>query len=74
MRVQDLKIIIRAAVAVKEKSDDTTFAEMLQREIEVLLSKINNLMGNSIDDLKDEKKVPQEIEEAANLLTECYSV
>ncbi|HMS91598.1 MAG TPA: hypothetical protein PKC87_05225 [Candidatus Absconditabacterales bacterium] len=74
MRVHELKSIILAAVAVKEKSDDATFAEMLQREIETLLVKVINVMGKSIDDLKDDKKVPQDIEETANKLTECYSV
>lgn len=74
MRVHELKSIILAAVAVKEKSDDATFAEMLQREIENLLVKVVNVMGKSIDDLKDVKKVPQDIEETANKLTECYSV
>ncbi len=74
MRVHELKSIILAAVAVKEKSDDATFAEMLQREIETLLVKVINVMGKSIDDLKDDKKVPQDIQETANKLTECYSV
>lgn len=74
MRVHELKSIILAAVAVKEKSDDATFAEMLQREIETLLVKVINVMGKSIDDLKDDKRVPQDIQETANKLTECYSV
>ena len=74
MNVQDLKGIISDASSAKEKSDDPTFAEVLQLEIEALLLKIINVMGRPIDDLKETKKVPQTIEEAANLLTECYSV
>lgn len=74
MNVQELKDLISDAANAKERSDDSTFAEMLQLEIEALLAKIVSVMGKPIDDLKETKKVPHAIEEAANLLTECYSV
>lgn len=74
MKVKDINLIILAAVAVKEKSDDPTFAEILQNQIEVFLSKIEQVMGKSIDALSANKKVPKEIEDAANKLNECHSL
>lgn len=74
MTVAEIKSIVLDAVHAKEHSDDETFAEVLQGEIHDFLSTFTQLMGKPIDDISDKKKVPKELEEAANKLTECHTV
>lgn len=74
MTVNELRFIILEAVRAKENSTDGTFAEVLQTEIEALMSKVEQVMEKSIDALSANKKLPKEIEEAANKLNECHSL
>lgn len=75
MTVSEIQQIVLDAVAVKEKSDDNSFASILQDRIESFLFKLEQTMGMTIDDFPDgEEKVPLNVEEMAVELRECYSL
>lgn len=75
MTVLEIQQIVLDAVAVKEKSDDNSFASILQDRIESFLFKLEQTMGMTIDDFPDgEEKVPLNVEEMAVELRECYSL
>ena len=73
MNVKELKEAILLAVNAKEKSDDETFKQLLQKKIEDLLEKVKSLMGKDIDILPVSKKLPQELITLVYELRECYS-
>ena len=74
MTVKEVKNIVNEAASAKENSVDDSFADILQNKMEDFLSKVTNIMGKSIDELPVHKKVPKEIEDAANELHSCHAI
>ena len=74
MTVKDIKNIVNEAVIAKENSEDASFAQILQNTVENFLSKVTNVMGKPIDKLSIHKKVPKEIEDAANELYSSHAI
>ena len=74
MNVLEIKLVVAEAMEAVEKSVDPTFSETLQVEIDKFLLEFIHVVGKCIDNCRDSQRVPRKIEEAANQLTECYSV
>lgn len=74
MTISEVEQIVVDAVAVKEKSNDDSFASILQDRIESLLFKIEQIMGMSIADFPKDVKVPSDIEKMTEELQECFSL
>ena len=74
MNVLEVKLAVAEAFEAKEKSNDATFVETLQVEIDKFLLEFIHVVGKCIDDCSDSQRIPRKIEEASYRLTECYSV